>query len=289
MNSSDAISFSSNISTAPGYISIRSASVAKLVSSSAEMNVSGIGSPAAAGDLVLLGSNGGLICINARTMCDNMRASPLTALLPLEEVSSQLHDTASHDLSQLADLLSQPVRDVRWVSLTTAVCAVGEGKMQLFSVQSGQQASITPHSALSQVHSQHIRELAVQTDGQGILASGGQPQSHSLITELQGTRFSSDVVVSLWQGFDGCLCITDVHDGSARLLKQATMPGEVLSSVKWPKYNTSQRDVAPFAGSVAVGRRSDLIPLVQMCASAAPQTRASTPCSTLEGTCSRRP
>ena len=69
--------------------------------------------------------------------------------------------------------VSQHIRDVRWLSSSSAVCAIGRGAMQLFDIAAA--ASGIKHlSSIHHVHTDSIRELAVQEGQTGLVASGGK-------------------------------------------------------------------------------------------------------------------
>ena len=75
-----------------------------------------------------------------------------------------------------ADSLSpgvQQIRDLRWLSATSAVCATGKGAMQLFNTATAG-SEIKHLSTINHLHADGIRELAVQEGQTGLVASGGE-------------------------------------------------------------------------------------------------------------------
>ena len=261
MDKTTSLSFVCDTASAPGFTNETAVSLKRLVerstgsqltrsSSSAHrptqlltgmcavsLSHASLGRPAAIHETVLIGTDDPeakqhhLFYIRVSTMLESMTANPILSLSPLEEVMTE-RCSLSHCVRPCSHLL-QNVRDVRWLSATAAICATGEGNMHLYSVMGGQH--LMHSQSINGIHEKHIRELAVNTQQDGIFASGGL---YSLDNDLPESFSHLFIVCSV--GFDGRLCITDVHDGSARQLKQVTLQDQIISSVKWPKYNASQ-------------------------------------------------
>ena len=124
-----------------------------------------------------------VFCLNGSTMMTSMRSNPVLSYRSVNEVSGIQNSCFTLCAATNAATLclcvfrGQHVRDVHWISETTAVCATGEGCMQLFNVNRTEQHAITHLATISNIHTKHIRELAVKRGDGATIASGGpQPQ-----------------------------------------------------------------------------------------------------------------
>ena len=112
--------------------------------------------------------------------------------------------------------------------------------MQLLNV-SGVDSDISYANTVSHVHSNSIRELAVQGGQTGLVASGGKstytcelPSCHRLFSSpALARKFST--------GFEGNLCISSFVDAqNVSVTNKGSLQGKVIGSVKWPSFNSSQ-------------------------------------------------
>ena len=84
--------------------------------------------------------------------------------------------TACRDFDKLRFIsilqMTEYVRDIRWISPTTLLCAIGEGRLQLCHV--GENSAMSRAKTISDVHSAAIREIAVKSNQESKIATGGE-------------------------------------------------------------------------------------------------------------------
>jgi WD40 repeat protein len=123
------------------------------------------------------------------------------------DLSTMLKDSRDDPIRRV-QRIDQHVRDLQWLSPDTFACAFGNGSIGVYSISS--QYEFKLHGHLNDIHSQPVRELAVN--------------------QIHPSQFASG-------GFDATLAITDLNGKPQRLHSVAL--GSVVSSVKWPLLNQS--------------------------------------------------
>lgn len=121
-----------------------------------------LGRPSVLGDTVLVGTD------------DPNSESHFIIVLSVEA----LEKTRKDPIVGLSRTVQQ-IRDVRWLSNTTAVCATGKGILQVFNITPAG-GDIKLLNSIDSVHTDSIRELAVQAGHAGLVASGGKQKSNHI-------------------------------------------------------------------------------------------------------------
>ena len=122
--------------------------------------------PAVADDMIVVGTDRphateNFLIMTSATRCQDVTQSPLISVLQMTEY----------------------VRDVRWISPTMLLCAIGEGRLQLCHV--GENSTMSPSSTIAGVHSAAIREMAVKSKQETKLATGGEPAAIYTLTNTE--------------------------------------------------------------------------------------------------------